>query len=257
VPADDVTDVEVLTELVPVASTYEIESYRPNMVMTIEEAVGQANALRTAVRDVLKEDVDYGVIPGTAKPSLLKPGAEWLLKLFGFGHHFDIISTDRNDAGEMTGITYRCTVTRPLPTGIVVTVATCDGYASRDEKKWSKAPWNTIIKMAQKRAMVGAALQATGTSGSFTQDMEDTLTNESVLLDVTPYIEQLPDEARDQLRELWKENRWPSPAMLPPVLALEIVFFIGQLLQCAGQDLDVLRSEVVRRMRLMISAQRG
>src|SRR5262249_50027002 len=37
-----------------------------------------------------------------------------------------------------------------------------------------RAPWNSVIKMAQKRALVGAALVATSASSLFTQDVEDT-----------------------------------------------------------------------------------
>lgn len=41
----------------------------------------QLKALRTFVAEELKRDLDYGVIPGTKKPSLLKPGAH---KIFAF-----------------------------------------------------------------------------------------------------------------------------------------------------------------------------
>lgn len=37
--------------------------------------------LRRIHKEVMQEDVDYGVIPGTDKPTLLKPGAELLFKM--------------------------------------------------------------------------------------------------------------------------------------------------------------------------------
>ena len=40
-------------------------------------------------RAVMKQDVDYGVVPGTQKPTLLKPGAEILNKLAGFTPFFE------------------------------------------------------------------------------------------------------------------------------------------------------------------------
>jgi hypothetical protein len=85
-------------------------------------------------------------------------------------------------------------------------IATCDGYAGYDEdkfyqtaeqaqfkaeskerywaaqdkrpanpNKWKhidgyRAPWNTVIKMAQKRAIVGAVINATAAGGLFTAD---------------------------------------------------------------------------------------
>ena len=89
-----------------------------------------------------------------------------------------------------------------MPDGRSVVVATCDGYAGYDEDRFFtsaeqaeakeranaarynravntskfaeyRAPCNSVIKMSQKRAMVGAALQATSASSLFTQDMED------------------------------------------------------------------------------------
>ena len=42
----------------------------------------QLNLLEEFVRDVLKQDQDYGVIPGTDKPSLLKPGAANIIAAF-------------------------------------------------------------------------------------------------------------------------------------------------------------------------------
>lgn len=107
------------------------------------------------------------------------------------------------------GVTYRTEVTKTLPGGGKVVVSTCEGYAGYDEDryfttaeeartkaesreranaaryqrdvnpaKWQfaaeyRAPWNTLIKMAQKRSLVGAAILATSASGLFTQDMED------------------------------------------------------------------------------------
>lgn len=159
------TEVALATSAVPA-------EYQARVVMSAEDARAQAEAITAMTQAVLKPNVHYGVIPGTSKPSLYKPGAEWLLKVYGFGHHMTAEDTERVD-GKPYGVTYRCHVTKLLADGRVIEVATCDGYAGRDETKWEKAPWNTVIKMAQKRALVGACLQATGTSGMFTQDVED------------------------------------------------------------------------------------
>ena len=179
------------------------EEYRPRILMAPAEARALDDALRENMRAVLREGVDYGVIPGTGnKPALLKPGAEKLLQWFGFGHAMERTEIDTDDSGHRLGATYRCTVTKGLPDGRQAVIGMCEGYAGYDEDRFYtsaeqaeakeranaarykrsvntskftsyRAPWNSVIKMAQKRAMVGAALQATSASSLFTQDVED------------------------------------------------------------------------------------
>jgi hypothetical protein len=187
-----------------------VEEYRPRIIMAPDEAAALDKSLRDMMQAVLRKDVDFGVIPGTGtKPTLLKPGAEKLLQWFGFGHETEKVETERDADGARIGVTYRCTVTKAMQDGRIVTVATCEGYAGYDEDrfytteqdarrkaeaaerkyavkdrrapvpaKWEnaaeyRAPWNSVIKMSQKRALVGAALQATSASTLFTQDLED------------------------------------------------------------------------------------
>jgi hypothetical protein len=187
-----------------------VEEYRPRIIMAADEAAALDKSLRDMMQAVLRKDVDFGVIPGTGtKPTLLKPGAEKLLQWFGFGHETEKVETERDADGARIGVTYRCTVTKAMPDGRTVTVATCEGYAGYDEDrfytteqdarkkaeaaerkyaakdrrqpvpaKWEnaaeyRAPWNSVIKMSQKRSLVGAALQATSASTLFTQDLED------------------------------------------------------------------------------------
>ena len=144
------------------------QGYKPALALTPAEAGKLVRDTHDICREILNEGTDYGVIPGTgSKPTMLKPGAEKLLAFFGLGHRMELVEVER-DENKFVGVTYRCVVTK----GDVI-VATCDAYAGRDEAKWKTAPRNTVIKMAEKRALVGAALQATGTSALFTQDMED------------------------------------------------------------------------------------
>ena len=109
-------------------------------------------------RSVLVEGMDYMQIPKTPKPCLLQPGAEKLLMLSGLGFEMERVEVTSQ------GVTYRCTVPGR---------SMCEGYAGRDEPNFKQAPWNTIVKMAQKRAKVGAISSALALSGLFTQDLED------------------------------------------------------------------------------------
>lgn len=168
------------------------------------EAKAAVDLIHDIQRSVMTEGVDYGIVPGTGnRPSLFKSGAELLLRVHGYGHKMERVEIERDDHGRKYGVTYRCTVVTG-EAGHEVTISMCEGYcgydeakyhqtvagleareranATRykrtpDERKWAEeytAPWNTVIKMAQKRALVGAALQATAASGIFTQDLEDT-----------------------------------------------------------------------------------
>jgi hypothetical protein len=59
--------------------------------MSIELAVERYNTITEFVSRVLRRDVDYGMIPGTDKLTLLKPGAEKLTTFFGLSTRFQVI----------------------------------------------------------------------------------------------------------------------------------------------------------------------
>jgi len=164
-------------------------------------------------KEILKENLDYGKIPGVAKPTLLKPGAEKLRFVYGLGVEMTQIATKEDDQTKTYDYTYKASVRSK--SGQIL--AECEGNANSHESKWKynwipsdKRPakeeaeklkaqklgkwgktdsgwvWlerqenpdilglkNTLIKMAQKRAFVGAMLIATGASEFFTQDVED------------------------------------------------------------------------------------
>ena len=184
------------------------EQYQARMAMTPDDARALDEQVRTCTRAVLRDGVDYGIIPGAGdRKVLLKPGAEKLLQWFGFGFTCDRTDLEVDEDGQKQGVTYRCTVTKQLPDGRVAAITTCEGYAGYDEAKFYKpvtdtarhqaearergwaakdkraadptkwknlssyrAPWNTILKMAQKRAIVGAAITATAAAGLFGQE---------------------------------------------------------------------------------------
>lgn len=63
----------------------QLMQYRREMVVTPEDAKAELERLRDFQRGVMRDGIDFAVIPGTDKPSLLKPGAETLLGAFGYG----------------------------------------------------------------------------------------------------------------------------------------------------------------------------
>lgn len=67
---------------------------------TIQEALARYALVVEFTKKVMKEGKDYGPIPGTDKPTLLKPGAEKLSSLLGLAPVFDIAEKDLDWTGE-------------------------------------------------------------------------------------------------------------------------------------------------------------
>lgn len=202
--------------------------------LTLEDAVERYNDFSRFVKTVLKESLDYGVIPGTNKPTLFKPGSEKICALFGLVPIFTEVETVEDWTGKDHGgepfffYKIRCQLTRG---GVVVAdcIASCNSWETRyryrsagkscplcgkdaiikgkleygggyicfakkggcgtkfkddDERIKSQTEGkvanaeifdqvNTLVKQAEKRAMVGATLIGANASEFFTQDMED------------------------------------------------------------------------------------
>jgi hypothetical protein len=150
---------------------------------------------------------DYGVIPGTDKPTLYKPGAEKLMMTFRLAGEPTIADLSAGDV-----IRYRV-MTRMIHAPSGMTLGYGVGEASTDEEKykwrkpvcdaefdetpedrrrvaWKKkkdqTPYsqkqirtvpadlaNTVLKMADKRSLIGGVLKVTAASALFAQDLEE------------------------------------------------------------------------------------
>lgn len=71
--------------------------------MAIEQARARRDTMVQFVRDIMVRDVDYGIIPGTDKPTLLKPGAEKLATFFGLATILTIVEKIEDWSGEQHG----------------------------------------------------------------------------------------------------------------------------------------------------------
>jgi len=143
---------------------------------SIQAMSEQRNMLRQFVASQLKQglDGDYAKIPGTQKMTLLKPGAEKMANIFQLGSRIVTVEREIDQASRFAMFTYTIEVFH-IPTGKVI--AQCQGSANTLEKKQGNKDFgfllNSLGKIAQKRAFVGAVISATGASDFFTQDMED------------------------------------------------------------------------------------
>ena len=144
------------------------------MAAQLKEMKSRQNLLRRFFQEVMVAGQDYGLIPGTDKPTLLKPGAEKLNELYGYA---PAIKSIEETADRHTGF-YRARVTVGLVRRSDGSLA-AEGVGEANTAEGGRsgaAPWvmwNTVLKMAKKRALVDATLSATNASGLFTQDTED------------------------------------------------------------------------------------
>lgn len=82
-------------------------------VMTVDDAVSRWQMMVDFTTRVMRAGVDFGVIPGTDKPTLLKPGAEKLCTLFGLVPRFEIVREIEEWNGDaMFYYLYRCSLYR-------------------------------------------------------------------------------------------------------------------------------------------------
>ena len=182
-------------------------------------------------RTLMVEDIHYGTIPGTPKPSLWQPGAQLLCMIFGLRATF-VQEVEYGDGvtGPGCRVRHLCELHLGDTSGPIV--GTGNGSANTWERKhryrrggrtcpmcgvegtiirakygrkgwlcygrkggcgaeWDKADpviveqqvgdvenedqadlENTVIKVSEKRAYIGATLRVTASSGTFTQDTE-------------------------------------------------------------------------------------
>jgi hypothetical protein len=170
----------------------EIEIRNPNMpahadTLTVDDMRGQVQLIQRIMQGVMQEGEHYGVIPGTkGKPTLLKAGAEKLSMTFRLVPEYRIERTDYEGGHREYVVTCRLT---HAPTGTFQGEGV--GSCSTMEKKyryrneWTNGKktqienpdiadnYNTVLKMAKKRAHVDAILTSVAASDFFTQDLED------------------------------------------------------------------------------------
>ena len=156
----------------------------------IQRVADHLKLVKEAVSKVMTEGInnDFAEIPGTRKKCLLKPGAEKLMRLFGLGVRFKKIENIFDRFENFAMYSYEAEIYH-LRTGTVI--ASCEGTANSQEQKYKEKKQyqnnvvvgmvpipvpdivNTLKKMAQKRAMVGAVIIAVGASDYFSQDEDE------------------------------------------------------------------------------------
>lgn len=176
-----------------------IETVDIDNISTTMNKIAQMQAV---VQKTLKQGHDFGEVPGTSKPTLLKPGGEKICMLFGLNPEYEFLQTTEDYDKEFFSYNIRCTLFRngqPVAQGVgscnskekkyrYINVDTIpDNYMGSSESftdKYGRTKYkinnpdicslvNTILKMAKKRAFIDAVLQVASLSEVFTQDLED------------------------------------------------------------------------------------
>lgn len=159
---------------------------------------------QAVVQRALKQNHDFGVIPGTPKPTLLKPGAEKILMLMGLTSEYEVLERVENYESGVFAYTVKCTLSKGLMK-VTEGLGSCNSKEDKYRWRWVKeddlpvgvdkdslkqrgygdnvryrienedvySQVNTILKMAKKRAQVDATLTVAALSELFTQDLED------------------------------------------------------------------------------------
>jgi hypothetical protein len=187
------------------------------------------NRFQQVVHANLVQGQDFGVIPGTNKPTLLKPGAEKITKLLGLCDHYEILDRQEDWKGSFFRYLVKCQL-KTASDGLVVSegFGECNSMESKYRYRWlwpKEIPENfdrdnavkrsiktkngyvtqyridnediftqvnTLIKMAKKRSLVDAALSAGRLSNVFTQDIEDIA--DQLKADIEPEVKENKEE---------------------------------------------------------------
>lgn len=141
-------------------------------IQQVQATMNKISQFQQVVQQTLHQGHDFGIVPGTEKPTLLKPGAEKILMMMGLRSEFEIADSTRDFEKGFFQYQVRC---RLIKGDVIITEGL--GACNTREKKYIKQdPYtidNTILKMAKKRALVDAALLVASLSDLFTQDIED------------------------------------------------------------------------------------
>jgi hypothetical protein len=246
-----------------------VVSNQPQPPMKADEIKAQIQVIQQVMRSVMKKDVHYGVISGTDKPTLYKPGSEILLTTFRLS-----VDPEIEDLSTPDEIRYRVKARGiHMATGGIVGVGVGEASTHEEKYKWrfaSELEWhntpedrrrikygwkwgqakgekvdtqtkqvrtnpsdlaNTVLKMAKKRAQIDLCLTALAASDVFEQDLED----------LSPDIVQTRVNPKAQSKEPQKrktEQQQSKPTGDNPATAQQV-----KLLRAKTDDAGILEKD--------------
>lgn len=169
----------------------------------IQKTMNKIAAFQNVIQKALKREHDYGIIPGTIKPTLLKPGGEKICMMLGVNPEYILMDSTQDYEKGFFAYNIKCTL-KKAQQNVAQGVGSCNSFEKRYRwinsdvlpegvdpvlvKQFTdkygriryKVPHpnpcdlaNTILKIAKKRAFIDAVLQVASLSEIFTQDIEE------------------------------------------------------------------------------------
>jgi len=172
-------------------------------IRQVQATMTKISQFQQVIQKTLHQGHDFGIIPGTDKPTLLKPGAEKILMMMGLRSEFEIVDSTRDFEKGFFQYQVQCKLFK----GDILITEGLGACNTRERKYLKMDPYtmdNTVLKMAKKRALVDAALLVASLSDVFTQDLEDIdLTGEQVSTARRDATDQDGTITRKQVNRMW------------------------------------------------------
>lgn len=101
---------------------------------------GEREQLLRELKEMLVEGIDYGVIPGTDKPTLLLPGAQKICTFFGYVPHYDVRQVedwtgDKTDGEPLFYYDFTCTLLKDTK-AVGEGRGSCNSWESKYRFRW-------------------------------------------------------------------------------------------------------------------------
>jgi hypothetical protein len=201
---------------------------------SMQNVMARVQLIHTVMEKVMIKDTHYGIVPGTNKPTLLKPGAEVLATTFQLA---PTVTTDIQRSEDAIRVTAHVSL-HSVQSGLFLGEGVGECSTGEEKFKWRASVSdeefnatpenlkriaykkgkggssytvkqirqnpddmaNTVLKMAKKRAFVDAILTVTGASDIFTQDVED-MDIPNTPKEDTSMFDAKPDVAKPDIKE--------------------------------------------------------
>ena len=105
---------------------------------TFRRNIQAINRFQQIVHATMVKDQDYGVIPGTQKPTLLKPGAEKIAKLLGLADEYELLNQQEDWDKPFFCYLIRCNL-RHFGSGTIVSQGLGECNSMENKYRWRDA----------------------------------------------------------------------------------------------------------------------
>jgi hypothetical protein len=127
---------------IPVPSLAVVPTDITSMALPVAEVVERTRMVVEILEKVMIQDVHYGIVPGTQKPSLWQPGAEKLALTFQLAPdlHIDDLSQPPSPSSPNGEIRYRVIASvRHVPTDNIVGIGVGEASSREEKNAWREA----------------------------------------------------------------------------------------------------------------------